>query len=126
MFAAAACLAAPAIAGWRSRPGCSIKPRVPRGRWVLTLMSICAVLACWRGCCRRRRRLRPRSLRVVGAQSCDRGDAMARRPNTDQLDLFAHSHDPKAAGMLPPWQALPAEARLTLTSLMVRLILDHA
>jgi hypothetical protein len=28
--------------------------------------------------------------------------------------------------MLPPWQALPAEARLTLTRLMVRLILDHA
>jgi hypothetical protein len=51
---------------------------------------------------------------------------MARRPNTDQLDLFAHPLDPKAAGMLPPWQALPAEARLTLTRLMVRLILDHA
>jgi hypothetical protein len=51
---------------------------------------------------------------------------MARRPNTDQLDLFAHPHDPKAAGLLPPWQALPAEARLTLTRLMVRLILDHA
>ena len=51
---------------------------------------------------------------------------MARRPNTDQLDLFAHLHDPKAARMLPPWQALPAEARLALTRLMVRLILDHA
>ena len=51
---------------------------------------------------------------------------MARRPNTDQLDLFAHPHDPKAAGLLPPWQALPAEARLTLTRLMVRLILGHA
>ena len=49
---------------------------------------------------------------------------MARRPNTDQLDLFAHPHDPKAAG-IPPWQALPAEARLALTRLMVRLILDH-
>ena len=51
---------------------------------------------------------------------------MARRPNTDQLDLFAHPRDPKATGMLPPWQALPAQARLTLTRLMVRLILDHA
>ena len=51
---------------------------------------------------------------------------MARRPNTDQLDLFAHLHDPKAARMSPPWQALPAEARLALTRLMVRLILDHA
>jgi hypothetical protein len=51
---------------------------------------------------------------------------MARRPSTDQLDLFSQPHNPKAAGMLPPWQALPAEARLTLTRLMVRLILDHA
>jgi hypothetical protein len=50
---------------------------------------------------------------------------MARRPNTDQLDLFAHPYDPKVAG-IPPWQALPAEARLALTSLMARLILDHA
>ena len=51
---------------------------------------------------------------------------MARRSNTDQLDLFAHPYDPKAAGMPPPWQALPAETRLALTRLMVRLILDHA
>lgn len=50
---------------------------------------------------------------------------MARRHNIDQLDLFAHPHDAKAAGM-PPWQALPAEARLALTRLMARLILDHA
>jgi hypothetical protein len=50
---------------------------------------------------------------------------MARRPNTDQLDLFAHPYDPKVAG-IPPWQALPAEARLALTRLMARLILDHA
>ena len=42
---------------------------------------------------------------------------MARRPTTDQLDLFAHPHVAKAAGM-PPWQALPAEARLALTRLM--------
>ena len=50
---------------------------------------------------------------------------MTRRPNTDQLDLFAHPLDLKAAEMLPPSQALPAEARLTLTRLMVRLIVDH-
>jgi hypothetical protein len=50
---------------------------------------------------------------------------MPRRPNTDQLDLFAHPHDAKAAQM-PHWHALPAEARLALTRLMVRLILDHA
>jgi len=50
---------------------------------------------------------------------------MPRRRTTDQLDLFAHPHDAKAAQM-PHWQALPAEARLALTRLMVRLILDHA
>ena len=50
---------------------------------------------------------------------------MTRRPNTDQLDLFAHPLDLKAAEMLPRWQALPTEARLALTKLMVRLILDH-
>jgi hypothetical protein len=49
---------------------------------------------------------------------------MARRPTTDQLDLFAHRYVAKAAGM-PPWQALPAEARLALTRLMARLFLDH-
>ena len=50
---------------------------------------------------------------------------MPRRPNTDQFDLFAHPHNTKAAQM-PQWQALPAEARLALIKLMVRLILDHA
>jgi len=50
---------------------------------------------------------------------------MPRRSNSDQFDLFAHPHDAKAAQM-PHWQALPVEARLALTSLMVRLILDHA
>jgi len=50
---------------------------------------------------------------------------MPRRPKTDQLDLFAHPHDAKTAQM-PHWHALPAEARLALTRLMVCLILDHA
>lgn len=50
---------------------------------------------------------------------------MPRQPKTQQFDLFSGMHDAKAAGT-PPWQALPAETRLTLTKLMVRLILDHA
>ena len=50
---------------------------------------------------------------------------MRRRPTPQQLDLFAH---PSAANPVPtpPWQTLPDEARVTLTRLMVRLILDHA
>lgn len=50
---------------------------------------------------------------------------MPRRPTPQQLDLF----DPPCAAEpipTPQWQNLPDEARLTLTELMVRLILDHA
>jgi hypothetical protein len=50
---------------------------------------------------------------------------MPRQPKTYQFDLFSSSHDAKTAQM-PQWQSLPAEARRTLTKLMVRLILDHA
>jgi hypothetical protein len=48
---------------------------------------------------------------------------MRRRPTPQQLDLFAHPND---TDPVPPhWQALPEEARVTLTGLMIRLILDH-
>lgn len=48
---------------------------------------------------------------------------MPRRPTPQQLDLF---DPPCDAEPTPQWQSLPDEARLTLTELMVRLILDHA
>lgn len=49
---------------------------------------------------------------------------MRRRPTPQQLDLFAHPSDDDSVP--PHWQTLPEEARVTLTKLMVRLILDHA
>jgi hypothetical protein len=51
--------------------------------------------------------------------------SMPRRPTPQQLDLFAHPCDAEPAPT-PHWRTLPDEARLTLTELMVRLILDHA
>ena len=50
---------------------------------------------------------------------------MRGRPTPQQLDLFAH---PSAVDPIPtpPWQTLPDEARVRLTGLMVRLILEHA
>ncbi len=50
---------------------------------------------------------------------------MRRRPIPQQLDLFAHPSDADLVPT-PHWQTLPEEARVTLTRLMVRLILDHA
>jgi cytochrome b561 len=44
--------------------------------------------------------------------------------NPRQFDLFGKL--PYAAAPPPPWQALPAETRHTLTKLMVRLIVGHA
>ena len=49
---------------------------------------------------------------------------MPRQPKTFQFDLFAIPHD--ALEQTPQWQALPAETRLTLTKLIVRLLLNHA
>jgi len=49
---------------------------------------------------------------------------MRRRPTPQQLELFAHPSDADLAPA-PHWQTLPEEARVTLTGLMVRLILDH-
>jgi hypothetical protein len=42
-----------------------------------------------------------------------------------QIDLFGNSLANDATGA-PAWPELPAEARAALTSLMTRLILDHA
>jgi hypothetical protein len=42
-----------------------------------------------------------------------------------QIDLFGSGLSTDAAGA-PAWPELPAEARAALTSLMTRLILDHA
>lgn len=48
---------------------------------------------------------------------------MPRQPKTYQFDLFSSPRDPGAA-LTPRWQTLPAETRQTLTTLMVRLLLD--
>ncbi len=48
-----------------------------------------------------------------------------RRIKTSQLELFAPVVRP-AVALTPQWQTLPAEARETLTALLVRLLLEHA
>jgi len=48
---------------------------------------------------------------------------MRRRPTPQQLDLFARPSDVEPVPL--HWQMLPEEVRVTLTTLMVRLILDH-
>lgn len=50
---------------------------------------------------------------------------MQSRPTPLQLNLFDPPSDPERFST-PRWQSLPDEARLTLTTLMTRLILDHA
>jgi hypothetical protein len=50
---------------------------------------------------------------------------MPRRPTPLQLDLFDPPSDLERFPT-PHWQSLPDEARLTMTELMARLILDHA
>ena len=50
---------------------------------------------------------------------------MLRQPKTYQFDLFSSLHDPTTA-QTPQWQTLPVETRKTLTTLIVRLLLDHA
>ena len=47
------------------------------------------------------------------------------RPPQRQMDLFGSGLSNDATGA-PAWPELPAEARAALTSLMTRLILDHA
>ena len=46
-------------------------------------------------------------------------------PSQQQMDLFGSGLSNSAIGA-PAWSELPAEARAALTSLMTRLILDHA
>jgi hypothetical protein len=48
-----------------------------------------------------------------------------RQPRPQQMDLFGSGLSNDATGA-PAWPELPAEARAALTSLMTRLILDHA
>ncbi|WP_125461772.1 hypothetical protein [Rhodomicrobium sp. R_RK_3] len=48
-----------------------------------------------------------------------------RQPQLPQMDLFKNGLPGSFAGA-PRWPELPAKARATLTSLMARLILDHA
>ena len=48
-----------------------------------------------------------------------------RRSRPQQIDLFGSGLSNDASGA-PAWLELPAEARAALTSLMTRLILDHA
>ena len=50
---------------------------------------------------------------------------MRRRPAPQQLELFTRPSDADLVPA-PHWQTLPEEARVTLTELMIRLILDHA
>jgi len=48
------------------------------------------------------------------------------RPGTnEQLDLFGPPGS-RSTGRTPAWEALPAHARAELTTLMIRLILEHA
>ena len=48
----------------------------------------------------------------------------AHRSVPQQIDLFAE--DAPTIGGMPAWSALPTETRAALTTLMTRLILDHA
>ena len=48
----------------------------------------------------------------------------ARRRVPQQIDLFAESAP--TIGGVPAWSGLPVETQAALTSLMTRLILDHA
>ena len=48
----------------------------------------------------------------------------ARRRVPQQIDLFAG--EPSTADGVPAWSGLPTETQAALTTLMTRLILDHA
>lgn len=49
---------------------------------------------------------------------------MPRKSTTLQLDLFSCPRD-SGITQTPRWHTLPAQTRQTLTSLIVRLLLDH-
>jgi hypothetical protein len=48
------------------------------------------------------------------------------RSTARQFDLFELAPKNNADQILPQWQALPEQTRQTLTSLLARLMLDHA
>ena len=50
---------------------------------------------------------------------------MPHKPKSYQFDLFASQESDEAA-KAPRWLKLPEQTRQTLTTLMTRLILDHA
>jgi hypothetical protein len=50
---------------------------------------------------------------------------LARRRVPQQIDLFA-GEPQKAIGDMPAWSGLPPEIQAALTSLITRLILEHA
>ena len=60
------------------------------------------------------------------AKTRQRGEnQQERRSRLPQMDLFAIGQEGSATGA-PAWPELPVEARAALTSLMARLILEHA
>ncbi|HZA91689.1 MAG TPA: hypothetical protein VE420_03595 [Gemmatimonadales bacterium] len=60
----------------------------------------------------------------VGTTQRSRTRGPARRGPSQQIDLFGGEQN-SAPVEIPAWQELPAEARVKLTDLMARLILDH-
>ena len=54
-----------------------------------------------------------------------RKPTQARRRAPQQIDLFA-GEPQKAIGEMPAWLGLPSETQAALTSLISRLILEHA
>jgi hypothetical protein len=66
--------------------------------------------------------------RILSRPSPTSAQSQRRRPNCDpqqQIDLF--SDVPSISPMqTPAWQELPREIRTSLTSLLARLLLDHA
>ena len=56
---------------------------------------------------------------------CQKKPTPARRRASQQIDLFAG--EPQATiGDMPAWSGLPTEIQAALTSLITRLILEHA
>ncbi len=51
--------------------------------------------------------------------------ASRRREAERQLDLFVRSH-PTPVAKAPSWRELPEQARMDLTGLITRLMLEHA
>jgi hypothetical protein len=64
------------------------------------------------------------ALGSVNTSERRRACTMGRRGPTQQADLFGER--PSTVVDTPAWQDLPAATQAVLTSLMARLILDHA